>query len=109
METTTTSMTPIRKLIAVFTLALAVFTGTTVVAPPEASAHTNGHAQCLTTWNEGFWTTTTKVRNDCNEDMSIKIEREYISDSGCYWVRSGEILEWRQGFWGSERTKGVPC
>lgn len=104
-------LTPVRRLMAIFALALTLLGTVAVVAPEEASAHVNGHQQCLITkTTDGWRNIKTTVTNNCAEDLSIKIDRRFpFSDSGCYWVRSGEVLTWNQGWWGTLHATGKPC
>lgn len=100
---------PIHKLAVSFALVLGLLFSSAAVAPAEVDAHTGGHGSCITTWNEGFWTTTTYARNDCGHTINIKIERYGLTSSKCHRVSAGSSLRWAQGFWGSNRTTGVAC
>ena len=104
-----TTQSPIRKALTVFALILGLLFSSAAIAPDQVDAHTGAHTSCITTWNEGFWSTTTYARNDCGHTLSIKIERIALSDSACHRVSPGSSLRWAQGFWGSNRTTGVPC
>lgn len=109
METPTHPITPIRKLIAVFTLALAVFTGTTVAAPEQASAHGTGHTDCIANWQTGWWKKTAYARNQCGHTINIKYQVDYGRDGKCISVPDGHALVKDLGVLGSSNVRGIPC
>ena len=100
---------PIRKAATAFALVIGLLLSSAVVSPTQADAHTGGHSSCIQTTNTGFWGTTTRATNNCGHTVNIKIERIGKSDSACHGVRAGSALRWNQGFWGTNRSTGVPC